>query len=807
MRGLMQDFRFALRQLRKNPGFTAVAVITLALGIGANTTVFSTVNAMLLRPFPFPNLDRIVTVWETAPQYDHLSPAPADFLDWSQQSTQFEKLAAVHGWDANLTGTNLAEHVEGSQVTGDFFSLLGMPAQAGRYIGAADFRGGVAPVVVVSHGFWQQHLGSDPSLVGKQLLLNGEPFTVIGIASADVDFPTGSKIWTPLDLTDAAKDDRDDHYLNVFGRLKNGASLAQAQANLATIATSLAQRFPKTNTGIGINVRGTVDDINNDSTQFLLLLAGAAVFVLILACANVANLQLARGSGRQKEIALRAALGASSWQVARQLLVESIVLALLGSAGALLLSAWGNNLMSRSIPPFILEHIAGLQHLQIDSKVFVFTLLIAVITGVVAGVAPVWHFSRPNVNDTLKDGSRSSTSTSNRKRFRALLVTSEIALSLVLLVGAGLMVKGFRALITHDMGFERSHVLTFHTVLSKEKYPDKDRIRGYYERALRNLQALPGVESAACLTSVPSGWTWNWMEFTAEGAPPPPPGEKPSAISQIVSPEFFSALRIPLRQGRLLSDQDSASAPPVAVVSESMARQAWPGQNPLGKHIRMGKPDAGEPFRTVVGIVGDVKPNAMDHDPSPTAYVPLAQQPESSSAFVVRTSGDPLEFAGVVSKEMLTLDPAQPAYDLRSLDQVIYDGLSGIDLASNMMLVFAACALLLAAAGIFAVTAYSVTQRTHEIGVRVALGAARFDVLRLVVGAALKTAMLGLGIGLALAVLLTRAVSSALFGVVQFDVITITLLTLALASVAAIAAYVPARRAAKVDPMVALRYE
>ena len=647
MRGLMQDFRFALRQLRKNPGFTAVAVITLALGIGANTTVFSTVNAMLLRPFPFPNLDRIVTVWETAPQYDHLSPAPADFLDWSQQSTQFEKLAAVHGWDANLTGTNLAEHVEGSQVTGDFFSLLGMPAQAGRYIGAADFRGGVAPVVVVSHGFWQQHLGSDPSLVGKQLLLNGEPFTVIGIASADVDFPTGSKIWTPLDLTDAAKDDRDDHYLNVFGRLKNGASLAQAQANLATIATSLAQRFPKTNTGIGINVRGTVDDINNDSTQFLLLLAGAAVFVLILACANVANLQLARGSGRQKEIALRAALGASSWQVARQLLVESIVLALLGSAGALLLSAWGNNLMSRSIPPFILEHIAGLQHLQIDSKVFVFTLLIAVITGVVAGVAPVWHFSRPNVNDTLKDGSRGSTSTSNRKRFRALLVTSEIALSLVLLVGAGLMVKGFRALITHDMGFERSHVLTFHTVLSKEKYPDKDRIRGYYERALRNLQALPGVESAACLTSVPSGWTWNWMEFTAEGAPASASREKPSAISQIVSPEFFSALRIPLRQGRLLSDQDSASAPPVAVVSESMARQAWPGQNPLGKHIRMGKPDAGEPFRTVVGIVGDVKPNAMDHDPSPTAYVPLAQQPESSSAFVVRTSGDPLEFAGV----------------------------------------------------------------------------------------------------------------------------------------------------------------
>jgi putative ABC transport system permease protein len=809
MSGLLQDFRFASRQLRKNPGFTAVAVITLALGIGANTTVFSTVNAMMLRPFPFPRLDRIVTVWETAPHYDHLSPAPANFLDWSERSTQFEELAAVHGWDANLTGGNLAEHVEASQVTADFFSLLGMPAQTGRYIGPADFRGGVAPVVVVSHGFWQQFLGSDPSLVGKQLLLNGQTFTVIGVAAADLDFPTGSKIWTPLDLTGAAKDDRDHHYLTVFGRLKNGASISQAQANLGTIAASLAQRFPKSNTGLGINVRGTVDDINDDSRQFLLLLAGAALFVLILACANVANLQLARSSGRQKEIALRAALGASRWQVGRQLLVESVLLALLGSAGALLLSAWGNNLMTRSIPPFILEHIAGLQHLQIDSRVFSFTLLVAVATGLVAGVAPVWHFSRPNVNDTLKEGARSSTSTTSRKRFRALLVTSEIALSLVLLVGAGLMVKGFRALLTHDMGFDRSHILTFHTVLSKEKYHDKDRIRGYYEQALRSIQGLPGVESAACLTSVPSGWTWNWMEFTAEGAPPGAPGEKSSAmaISQIVTPEFFAALRVPLQQGRLLSDQDASSASPIAVISESMARQSWPGKNPLGKRIRMGRPEEGQPFRTVVGIVGDVKPNAMDHDPTPTAYVPLAQQPDAASAFVVRTSGDPLKVAGLVSKQILSLDPAQPAYDLRSLDQVIFDGLSGIDLASRMMLVFAACALLLAAAGIFAVTAYSVTQRTHEIGVRIALGARRFEVLRLVVGGAMRTAMLGLGIGLVLALLLTRAISSALFGVVQFDLITITLLTLALASVATLAAYLPARRAARVDPMVALRYE
>jgi len=809
MTGVIQDIRFALRQMRKNPGFTAVAVITLALGIGANTVTFSTVNAMLLRPFPFPNLDRIVTVWETLPKQsdNRLSPAPANFRDWSERSTQFEQLAAVRGWDANLTGGNLAEHVEGSQVTADYFSLLGMPTHLGRYIGAADFQSGVAPVVVVSFGFWQQHLGSDPALVGKPLLLNGQKFTVIGIAAEDFDFPTGSKIWTPLDLSGTAKEDRESHSLNVFGRLKSGVSISQAQASLATIATNLGQQYPKSNAGHGINLVSTVEDLTFDSRQFVLLLMGASVFVLLLACANVANLQLARGSGRQKEIALRAALGASSWQVGRQLLVESVLLAVLGCGGALLLSAWGNNITRRNIPPFIVEHIAGLKHLEIDSRVFLFTLLIAVATGVVAGLAPVWHFSRPNVNDTLKEGTRGGTATANRRRLRALLVTSEIALSLVLLVGAGLMVKGFRVLTANDMGFDRGHVLTFHTTLAEERYRDPAHIRGYYEQVLRNIQTLPGVESAACVTSLPSGWTWNWMEFTAEGRPPASPGDRPSAISQIVTPKFFSTLRVPLRQGRLLSDEDGPAAPPVVIISESMVRQNWPDQNPLGKHIQMGRPEDGQPFRTIVGVVGDVKPDPVDRDPAPTAYVPFAQQPELASAFVVRTSGDPLPLVGLVNKELLGLDPNQPGYDIRSLDQVISDGLSGIEMSSQMMMVFAFCALLLAAAGIFAVTAYSVTQRTHEIGVRVALGARRFDVLTMVVGGAMRTAAIGLSIGLALALLLTRAVSSALFGVVQFDVITITLLTLALASVAALAAYIPALRAAKVDPMVALRYE
>jgi len=809
MRGLFHDVRFGVRQLRKSPGFTAVAVITMALGIGANTTTFSTVNAMLLRPFPFPHLDRIVTVWETVPkQHDYrMNPAPANFRDWSEQGKGFKQLAAVQSWDANLTGGNVAQHVEGIRVTSGFFSLLEMPMQLGRSIGSADFQPGAAPVVIVAHGFWHQHLASDPGIVGKALLLNGEKFTVAGITASDFDFPPGAQVWTPLNLNDAQKGDRENHSLTVFGRLADGVSIPQAQANLQAIAARLRQQYPNTNTGHEVSVKNTVEDLMYGSRQFILVLMGAAAFVLLLCCANVANLQLARAFARQKEIALRTALGATRWHIGRQLLVESVLLALLGSGGALLLSRWGLAIMSRSIPPFIVEHIAGLKHLQVDSRVFLFTLGVAVATGIIMGLAPAWHLSRPNVNDTLKEGGRSSNLSVGRNRLRTLLVISEVALSLVLLVGAGTMVKGFQAMVASDMGFDRSHVLTFHVALPEEKYREKDRVRAYYDRILQDIGALPGVESVACVTSLPSGWSWNWVEFTAEGRPPAVPGEAPSAISQVVAPGFFSALRVPLRRGRLLSEQDGRDAPAVAVVSEDMAHQNWPDQDPLGKHIRMGRPGTAGPLRTIVGIVGNVRPSPLDHDPAPTVYVPVAQQPELASAFVVRTSVDPLTLAGSISGQMRSVDPDQPAYDVRSLEQVLSDNLSGIEQTARLMLVFGFSALTLAAAGIFAVMAYSVTQRTHEIGVRIALGARRVDVLRLVVGFAMKMAAVGLVIGLLLAALLTRALSSALFGVVQTDVATIALLTSLLAAVAVMAAYLPARWAMKVDPMVALRYE
>jgi len=806
--GLLQDFRYAFRQLRKSPGFAAVAVITLSLGIAANTTNFTTVDAMLVRPFPFPHLDRLVTIWETVPKRNANSvhAAPANFRDWSEQSGSFQQLAAMQGWDANLTGSNLAQHVEGYRVTSDFFAALGMPMFSGRAIGQADFQQGAAPVAVLSYGFWQQHLGADRGIVGQQLLLNGQKLTIVGISAADFDFPPGAQIWTPLDLSDAQKADRQGHYLAVFGRLKDGVSQAQAQADMRTIAARLAQQYPDSNGGHEVRVVRLVEDLTFGSRQFVMVLMGASVFVLLLCCANVANLQLARASFRRKEVALRTALGAARWRIARQLLVENVLLALLGSGGALLLSVWGLRLTRNNIPPFIVEHVAGLKHLELNPSVFLFTLGIALCTGMITALAPALQLLRPEVSDTLREGGRTDFSI-GRGRFRTVLVVSEVALSLVLLVGAGTMVAGFRAMAAMERGFDRTNVLTFHVTLPAATYADKARVRGYYDQALQRIAALPGVDSAACMTSLPSGWTWHWIPFEVEGAPPSAPGEAPSAIQQVVSPGVLATLRVPLLRGRFLAEQDGPEAAPVAVVSESMARQNWGDQDPLGKHVRMGPSADPGPWRTVVGVVGDVSPSPFDHDPAPTMYVPLAQHPELGSAFAVRASGNPLALTDAINAQLRAVDAAQPAYDVRSLEQVVSDDMSGVETSSKMMLVFGMCALLLAAAGIFAVMAYSVAQRTHEIGVRMALGARPGNVLRLVVGTALKMTAIGLAIGLTLSFVMTHALSSVLFGVVQTNVILFTGLALMLALVAALAAYIPARSAMQVDPMVALRYE
>ena len=809
MSGLLQDARYGLRMLRKSPGFTVLAVVTLALGIGANTAIFSHVNALVLRPFALPDLDRVVAIWETVRKQDatSVSAAPANFRDWTDQSKSFEHLAATQGWNANLTGEGIAERVEGYQVTPDFFPLLGVSPQLGRQIGPIDFQQGTAPVVVISHGFWRRRLGGDAGVVGKNLLLNGQKFTVIGVAGPDVDFPAGAEIWTPLDLSSVAGKDRSNHYLRVLGRLKQEASTTHAAADLQAIASRLAQQFPNTNGGHGVRVVQLSEDATAGTRQFVLVLMGAAVFVLLLACVNVANLQLARVSGRQKEMAVRIGLGASRWQLVRQLLVESSLLAIAGAGAGVLLASWGMALLRRDLPPFIVAHVPGLKHLQVDSQVLWLTLAVALLTGIMAGLAPALRFSRSQLSDALKENTRSASASPAAGRLRTLLVVSEIALALVLLVGSGLMVKGFRNLVTVEMGFDRTHVLTFRVALPEEKYQTKAQVRNYYDRVVRQLQSLPGVSSAACATSLPSGWSWNVTEYTAEGQPPASPGESPSTISQIVSPDFFATLRVPLLKGRLISAQDGPDAPPVAVVTESMARDNWPRQDPIGKHLKLGPRTGPEPERQIVGVVGQIWTTAFDPTPTPTTYIPFAQSPQSSSALVMRTAGDPLGLVASVNGQLRSVDTGVPAYDIRSLEQVISDNASGVEFSARLMLVFGIVALVLAAAGIFAVMAYSVTQRTHEIGVRMALGARRIDVLRLVVKSAIQMAFAGLAIGICIALLLTHALSSALFGVIRIDAIVFALLTLVLASVAALAAYIPARWATRVDPMQALRYE
>ncbi len=808
MTTLLQDLRYGVRMLVKNPGFTAVAVFTLALGIGANTAVFSAMNAMLFRPFSFQDLSRVVAVWETVPAQgiQHASIAPANFREWAERSQTLELLTASHGWDSNLTGDGVADRLEGVQVTPNFFPLAGVGPELGRTLTAEDFEPGHEAVLILSHGFWQRRLGGDPTTVGRSLLLDGHKTTVVGIMPADFDFPIGAEAWAPLDLSAAAAD-RSNHYLRVIGRLKPGASRSQAQAELETVAAGLAAQFPDTNAGHSVGVVGLVEDRVQKPRQFLMVLCGAAVFVLLLACANVANLQLARTLARQKEIATRLALGADRWQITRQLLIESGFVAVLGGFAGLLLADWGIGVLRRAIPPFIVQHIAGLKHLEIDTTVLALTFAAALVSGILAGLAPAWFVSRSNLQLALQKGERGSSSTSGHRPLRNALVVLEFALAGILLVGAVTMVRGFRELLDRYPGYDRNRVLTLRITLPESKYRDSNQVRGFYDRVVNALQALPGVEAAGTASSLPSGWGWNRTRYRGEGQPPAGPGEMRLAISQSVSPGFFPALRLPLLSGRVLTALDGPDAPPVAVISESLARHVWPDETPLGKRIKLDEETGKEPWRVIVGVVGDIREDPFDQETHPTIYLPFAQMPGTSSGLVVRTSGDPLALAAVARSAAGSIDPDVPAYELRTLEQLISDSVSGVETSARLMSAFGAIALILAAAGIFALMTYSVRQQTHDIGVRMALGARRSSIFWLVLGHALKLTIVGLAIGLAGAAAVTRVASSMLFGILHLDALTVGGVAALLVIAAILAAYLPARRATKVDPMVALRYE
>lgn len=803
----LQDVRYALRMLRKHPGYSLVAVIALALGIGANSTVFVTVNAMLLRPMPFRDLDRVVAVWTTVParHVRRSSVSPADFREWREQNTVFTQLATGHGWDANLTGTGLPERVEGYQVTGDYFQLLGIQPMLGRTINEDDQQAGKNRVVVLGYRLWKNRFASDTGIVGKNITLNGQEMTVVGVMPREFDFPLGTGVWGPLALTATDFANRSDSYLTIIGRIKPGLSLQDAQTQMDTIAARLAQQYPDADRGHGARVVNIVRDLNDVTREFLILLMGAAVFVLLLACANIANLQLARATARHKELALRTALGASRLRLVRQILVESQLLAIIGGAAAVLLAVWSTQVTRASLPPFIVEHIPGLQHLDVDYRVIAFTFAIAVGAGMISGILPALHASwEAHLSDALKEGGRSASGGSARHRLRAVLVVSEVTLALVLLIGSGLLVKGFRNLMHADQGFDPSNVLTFRITLPKASYPQASQRIALYDAVTQKLAALNGVEAASSLSSVPSSWSWNSSYLFIEGQQTAP-GEVRTTVSQSGGPDFLRVLRIPLLRGRSFTSSDGPDTQPVALISEMLAQRYFSGSDPIGKRIKLSN-DEKEPWRTIVGVVGDVRMSSFDR-PFYTTYTPASQVAPQATSFVVRAKGDPLSIASAVRAQVASVDASLPIYDIRTQDQVIGDNISGVQFSARMMIAFGIISLTLAAAGIYAVMSYSVTQRTHEIGVRMALGARPIDVLKMIVTYTVKLALLGIAIGLPLAVAVSRLLRSTMMGVFQADTWIFVAFPIVLGATALFAGYVPARWATRVDPMIALRSE
>ena len=798
--------------LLKAPGFTLVAVVVLGLGIGANTAIFSVVNAILLRPLPFQEPERLVQVWHVPPPKSfpgmtRFSVSPANYLDWERQNHVFEN-TAIYGYRSySMTGAGEPESVSAIGVSPDFFRVLRVQPILGRVFLPEEDQNGRGRVAVLSEAFWQTHFASDPNIIGRVIALDSLGYTVVGIIPSKSIFPTSSdpksqpQLWTPLAWTDAERAVRGNHNYQVIARLKPGADVKQSQAEMNTISARLEQEYPGDDKGWGATVVPLRDQLVGDVRPALMVLLGAVGFVLLIACANVANLVLVKTLARQKEIAIRTALGASSTRVARQILSETLLLALTGGALGLACAHFGVKL----IVAFLAQSLPRTTDITVDGPVLAFTLAVSVLTGVVAGLLPAIRASKTNLNDSLKQGLGRTDADSSGHRTRSVLVISEVALSLVLLIGAGLMIRTFSRLRNVDPGLDPHNVLTMSFSLSSTKYDKPIQQIAFYDQVLQRVRSLPGVAAAGAIDSLPLGDGGSTQPIAVEGHPALAMSEQPEVAVRVVEPGFFEAMRIPLLQGRALNIADAADRPSVIVISQSMAKRFWPAENPIGKRLTMSF--SPEKSREVVGVVGDVKDGLDVLDPVATLYVPLAQQPTPYMSLVVQTSSPPSTLVSAVSGAVHEVDRQQPALDVITMDEMVTNSLSHQRFNMLLLSAFSGLALLLAAIGIYSVLAYSVRRRMREIGVRMALGAQRGDILQMILGQGTKLALIGTGIGVAAAFGLTRLMASQLFGVTATDPITFLSVATLIVLVALAACYIPARRATKVDPMVALRYE
>jgi putative ABC transport system permease protein len=809
MESFWQDLRFGLRQLLVKPGFTAIATLSLALGIGANTAIFSLVDAVLLRPLPFHDPDRLAIVWEDAAKigFPRNTPAPANYADWKAQNQVFEDMAALNWRVYNLTDEGEPEKVEAQGVTANFFTLLGVKPELGRVFTQDEDKPDGNKVALLSYGLWRRRFGGDPGLIGKEILLDGQKHTVIGVAPPGFQFLSKeTSLWVPMAFSPQELANRGGHYLTVVARMKPGVGLRQANADIAAIMQRINRDNPQSWSGfeLGSIVVSLREQLAGDVRPALIVLLVAVGFVLLIACANIANLLLSRGSARYREIAVRAALGAGRNRIVRQLLTESVLLAVAGGVSGLFL-AWLSFSFLKQIIPVAMALNAGI---RIDAKVFAFTLLLSLLTGIIFGLAPALQAAKVDLNEALKQsGGRGGTGVGHR-RLRNTLVVIEIALALVLLVGAGLLIQAFLRLRSLDIGVNSENALTLRTTLPRNKYSELPKRDAFYRRVLESVRALPGVVSAGYTTAAPLTWKGGTNGFTIEGREQ---GPGQDAQNRQISAGCLETLGVKLQRGRFFDGRDDTQAQPVAIINETMARQFWPGENPLNKRFKLGPVGSPRPWITIVGVIGDIKDMGLEAPAKAEMFLPYQQLPDMlwnmPRDLIVRVTGDPMSVAAAARQAIWSVDPGQPVSNIRTMDEILAEEVAQRRIGMTLLAAFAALALALASLGIYGVLSYSVAQRTQEIGVRMALGAGRKEVLRIVLADGMRLATAGVVIGLGVSLALTRLMAGLLFGVSASDPLTLAGVTLLLITVALVACFIPARRATKVDPMAVLRGE